>query len=120
MYLNDAASDTIQHGSKESPIQIQQKNPNRQIVWEYDHILRTIGRYKNDGQALLLVNGKYIDQIKVTDCSGRKHAFYFDVSSKLEKDGKELERAWEEMKRHPEKLPPELRSLIGRVGRQGQ
>lgn len=120
MYLNDADADAIQHGSKEIPIQIQEEDTRCQVPWEYAHIRRIIGPYKFFGQALLLVNGKHLDLVTVVDRSGKKHAFYFDISSKLEKEGKELEHAWEEMKKHPEKLPSALRSLIGRVGRQGQ
>ena len=120
MYLNASDSDAIQHGSKESPIQIQEKDTNRQVGWEYEHIRRTIGPYKFYGQALLLVGTKHLDLVTVLDRSGKAHKFYFDISQKLDKEGKELERAWEEMKKHPEKLPPELRSLLGRVGRQGQ
>jgi len=112
MYLNDAGADAIQHGSKESPITIQEKDTNRQVGWEYEHIRRTIGPYKFHGQALLLVGAKHLDLVTVLDRSGKTHKFYFDISSKLDKEGKDLERVWEDMKKHPEKLPPEMRALI--------
>lgn len=120
MYIGAAESDPIQHGSKESPIRISEKDTGRHVGWEYKYIERTIGPYKFFGQALLLVGGKHLDLVKVTDRSGRYHHFYFDVSAKLEKEGEELERAWKEMQRHPEKLPPEMRALLGRLNRQGQ
>jgi hypothetical protein len=82
------------YGSKEAPVKVPK------YLWgEYDYIRDRVGDYEKIRQALLMVNGRHVDEVVVRGSNGVLHTFYFDVSGPLDYMASQMKTAWERMKR---------------------
>lgn len=84
-------------GTRTEPI-INSGSDQDYVKWEYAYITQQIGPYNRERQALLNMNGKFIDEITVRDEDGKIHTFYFDNSGPMNRMMNKLKDTYEGMK----------------------
>ena len=89
-----------QHGTPESPIEVEEKRDKKYIQWEYEYILRKMPTPYNKCQQQLYdgADDRHLDRIVVRDVGGKHHVFWFDVTEQLDLSIKKLDKVYQDMK----------------------
>jgi len=99
------------HGSPEKPIPVEERDVNKFVKWEWEHIGRSVVPFNRCQQSLHEENDRWFDRIVVRDSGGKHHVFWFEITDQYKERSQAMKQAFEDYKAG-KAIPEEARKAI--------